>query len=732
MVELPGTRVVIVTPSLLTRGGTEVYLQRLARVQRGLGLSVRYFTQDAPGSITEFEGFPVEACGEVLSEGMSPAAWFRRASGVARLAARVAESADWVEFHRLAPLDLMRALHGRVRQTLFVHTPELTCPALGRFLQRSGKPCDRAPGPGCLGVNAFENCMSKPDGTPFPAMQRLRALTRGPVTRALAAIADLVVFNSASMRDLFLATTGAAVRSAVLHPPLLLHPASCARMPNRLLFVGRLSRPKGAQDAVRAAALVPGSELHIHGEGEDRPLLEALARQHGVHTVFHGHSDDEALAQAYAGASCLLVPSRWYEAWGMVGPEAIASGCPVAAYDSGGIREWLGLEHGRAVPVGDVRALAQAAQEQMARTIDASRWSAQADARWGMGAFERGYQSTLAAKASGLSVLHIQRRPGEGHHSMEVLFEQTRAAMPADVRARVAVCPHPSRGLIPRLRSLLWARSLRADVFHIVGDVHYLAMALSGERTVLTVHDCGVLRGKSGLRRWLLRKLWFAWPVRRAAAVTTISEFSRDELAVVAGIAPERIAVIPNCAGDTFTPAAKQRSSKPMVLLVGTAANKNLLRALPALQGLDALVVVIGRPDAEQASLLKGLDHEVFQNLDVSSMAALYRRAWLLVFASTYEGFGMPIIEAQACGTPVITSSRAPMDEVAGGAALLVQPEATADIRDAVARLLNDVGLREELIEKGLANASRFSATATAAAYASVYHNVMQNAGRAG
>ncbi|MCC7509243.1 MAG: glycosyltransferase [Planctomycetes bacterium] len=732
MVELPGTRVVIVTPSLLTRGGTEVYLRRLARVQRGLGLAVRYFTQDAPGSVTEFEGFPVEACGEVLSEAMSPVSWFQRANGVARLADRIAESADWVELHRLAPLDLMRALKGRVRQLLFLHTPELTCPALGRFLPRSGKLCDRTPGVMCIGVHAMEGCMSKPDGTAFPVQQRLRAFTRGPVTRALAAIADRVVFNSASMRDLFLATTGAAVRSTVLHPPLLLHSASSARVPNRLLFVGRLSRPKGARDAVLAAALIPGSELHIHGDGQDRPSLEILAHQHGVHTVFHGHSDDAALARAYAGASCLLVPSRWYEAWGMVGPEAIASGCPVAAYDCGGIREWLGLEYGRAVPVGDVRALAQAAQTQMARAIDAARWRADAEARWGIAAFERGYLATHAVPAHAPDVLQIQRRPGAGHHSMEVLFEQTRAALPAGVSARVAVCPHPSQGLIPRLRSLLWARSLRADVFHIVGDVHYLALALQGGRTVLTVHDCGVLRGKSGLRRWLLRKLWFAWPVRRAAEVTTISEFSRDELAAVAGIAPDRIAVIPNCAGQAFTPGAEQRSSKPLVLLVGTAANKNLLRVLPALQGLNALVVVIGRPDAEQARLLKHLDHEVLHDLDVSSMAALYRRAWLLVFASTYEGFGMPIIEAQACGTPVVTSSRAPMDEVAGGAALLVQPEDTAAIREAVARLLNDAGLREELIAKGLVNASRFSAIATAAAYADVYRRVLQNAGREG
>lgn len=719
-------RVAIVTPSVQTRGGTEVYLERLIAVQRGLGLQVQIYTQDPPGSVREFGGAPVRSCGSTLSEAMSPLGWFQRAAAVRELAHELAARADRVEYHRLAPLDLMNELKGRLRQVVFVHTPELTCPALGRYLPRSGKPCDRNPGIMCIGVHALEGCMSTPDGTAFPMQQRLRAFTRGPVTRALAGIADLVVFNSAATRDMFLATTGAATRASVLHPPMMMPAAEHARVPNRLLFVGRLNRPKGARDAVLAAAQIPGCELHIHGQGELRPELESLARSRGVSVVFYGHSDERILARAYSEAACLLFPSRLYETWGMVGPEAIACGCPIAAYDSGGIREWMGLEYGRAVPVGDINALAEAARSQMARTIDASIWRAQAELRWGMRAFETGYVGTHALAAGKIDVLHIQRRPGAGHHSMEVLFGQVRDALPRETAVRVAVCPHPSTGLIPRVRSLLWARSLRAGLFHIVGDVHYLALALPRDRTILTVHDCGVLRGKSGLRRLLLRKLWFAWPAQRAAAVTTISAFSRHELSQSAGIPPERITVIPNCVGEGFAPDAAERSPHPTVLLVGTAANKNLARVLPALHGLAVRVALVGRTDAEQQKLLKSLDHENPCDLDASSMAALYRRACVLVFASTYEGFGLPIIEAQACGTPVITSSRPPMDEVAGGAAVLVDPEDAGAIREAVAGLLNDANLREDLAARGLANAARFSPRQTAAGYNEIYRQVLE------
>ncbi|MBX3460143.1 MAG: glycosyltransferase [Planctomycetes bacterium] len=725
-------RIAIVTPSVLTRGGTEVYLQRLIGVQQRLGLEVRLFTQDAPGSVREFQGVPVQPCGRTLSEAMSPIGWFQRASAVRELAHEVAAFAGRVEYHRLAPLDLMSALKGKLRQVVFVHTPELTCPALGRYLPRSGQPCHRNPGIGCIGVHAFEGCMSLPDGTAFPMQQRLRAFTRGPVTRTIAEIADLVVFNSASMRDLFLGTIGAATNAALLHPPLVAQQVAAQRIPSRLLYVGRLSRPKGVRDAVLAAARMAGSELHLHGEGEEQPALEDLASRHGVNAVFHGHSDQHALARAYAEASCLLLPSGLYETWGMVGPEAIAAGCPVAAYDTGGVREWLGLQFGQAVPVGDVDALAAAAQSQSARTIDATKWHEEAHRRWGLEAFERGYLRTFVSLPPKAKVVHIQRKPGMGHHSMEVLFEQVRAASEPDLKPRVAVCPHPSRGLIPRLRALAWARGLKADLYHIAGDVHFLALTLPGARTVLTVHDCGVLRGKSGLRRWLLRKLWFSLPAARVAAISTISAFSRDELATVAGVPADAITVVPNCANPEFAPDPAARATAPTLLLVGTAANKNLSRTLPALHGLDVKVMVVGRLDDGQERLARGLDLQAIENLDASSMAALYRRAWALMFASTYEGFGMPIIEAQACGTPVVTSQVMPMSEVAGGAALLVDPNDTGAIREAVARVLNDAGLRRDLSEKGLANAARFTPQATAAAYAALYRSVLEKVGREG
>jgi glycosyltransferase involved in cell wall biosynthesis len=103
-----------------------------------------------------------------------------------------------------------------------------------------------------------------------------------------------------------------------------------------------------------------------------------------------------------------------------------------------------------------------------------------------------------------------------------------------------------------------------------------------------------------------------------------------------------------------------------------------------------------------------------------------YRRCDFVIFASLYEGFGLPILEAQATGRPVITSNRSSMPEVAGEGALFVDPESVVSIRSAVDSLLHDEGLRISLIEKGYQNVKRFHPNVIAAKYAAVYERILQ------
>src|SRR5690606_29293002 len=131
---------------------------------------------------------------------------------------------------------------------------------------------------------------------------------------------------------------------------------------------------------------------------------------------------------------------------------------------------------------------------------------------------------------STIAVAYFQRKWVSGAYSLERLFADVRDALPEDVQPFVQVAPCQSRGLWRRVWNLVAAALHQRDVNHVTGDVHYLTLLLDRCRTVLTIHDCGVLESSRGLRHWLLRLFWFWLPVRRAAIVTVVSEASKRAL----------------------------------------------------------------------------------------------------------------------------------------------------------------------------------------------------------
>src|SRR5690606_36261075 len=162
------------------------------------------------------------------------------------------------------------------------------------------------------------------------------------------------------------------------------------------------------------------------------------------------------------------------------------------------------------------------------------------------------------------------------------------------------------------------------------------------------------------------------------------------------------------------------------LLQVGTGANKNLARVIEACSGLPLTLVIVGRlsPSARRRLRELGVAHENAWELTDAGLLEAYRRCHALIFASTYEGFGMPIIEAQAVGRPVITSRLCSMPEASGGAACLVDPFDVADIRRGIRRLLEDPEYARTLVRFGYENAARYTPERVAAAYAELYRGV--------
>ncbi|SDX84025.1 glycosyltransferase family 4 protein [Citreimonas salinaria] len=335
--------------------------------------------------------------------------------------------------------------------------------------------------------------------------------------------------------------------------------------------------------------------------------------------------------------------------------------------------------------------------------------------------------------ADPLKVVLLMRAPQGRSFSVEAVFTTVADHMPDDIEASYDVSPHVSKGILRRLRAAFHARRAArgADVAHVTGDTHFVALALPRRRTVLTVHDCEFLDRSRGIKRFILWLFWMWWPVRHAAAITVVSETSKAQLLQWLRLDPARIEVVENPLSKRLPRSERPLDmQRPRLLMIGTEAHKNIARVAEAVADLPVTLAVIGRlPDELRARIgALGVPLDARFDLSDAELAEAYARADILMFPSLSEGFGLPIIEAQSVGRPVVTSDRSPMREVAGDAALLVDPVDPDTIRAAVVRLMKEPDLVPRLVADGLLNVNRFAPSLAAERYAQIYRRVAEQA----
>lgn len=326
-------------------------------------------------------------------------------------------------------------------------------------------------------------------------------------------------------------------------------------------------------------------------------------------------------------------------------------------------------------------------------------------------------------------ITYFYRQAGHAF-SMEEVFATVRAELDVAYAQQAFFCPH--RRAAP---GVMWANSRQARraasaINHITGEVHYLALALPQQGLVLTIHDTGDTNAFHGWKQWVFRQLWYVQPVKRAAAVTFISEHAQRSVEALVGFPIPQGRVIPDPVSARFQFAPKAfPSAKPRILCIGTKPNKNLERLAEALRGLDVELRIIGQLRAEQQAALvaHAIDYTSVQGLRAEAIVAEYERADIVSLISTFEGFGLPIVEAQAVGRPVITSNIEPLTETAADGALLVDPFDVAAMRAGFQQLLCNAALRARLIAAGRRNVERFSAKSIARQYEAVYRSVSSN-----
>jgi len=290
-------------------------------------------------------------------------------------------------------------------------------------------------------------------------------------------------------------------------------------------------------------------------------------------------------------------------------------------------------------------------------------------------------------------------------------------------------------------------RRRRLDLCHYTNAVAPLWQSVP---YILTIHDASLfLQPQHHPRaRHLTMRLFLPWVARRAAAIITVSEHARRDLLHILRLPPEKVRVVYEAAPQWFRPVLdaqkkqhlreKYKLPEQFILYVGTLEpRKNLHRLIQALSkvhqsGFKLPLILAGArgwmmEDFERRVAALQLQRSVryLGYVPTADLPGLYSLCTIFAFPSLYEGFGLPPLEAMACGAPVLTSNRSSLQEICGEAALLVNPLCVDDIAAGIRTLLDDRELRLELSHRGQQRARSFSWARAAQETTAVYNQAL-------
>lgn len=280
-------------------------------------------------------------------------------------------------------------------------------------------------------------------------------------------------------------------------------------------------------------------------------------------------------------------------------------------------------------------------------------------------------------------------------------------------------------------KSLLELRKIKADLYHITGDIHYLTLFLPKNKSILTIHDIGrYTRDLNGLKKRIYKIVWITLPIYFSRAIFFSSEVTKKRVQRVTSLDKKLNFVAKVCSNLEFKNAElTKKKEKSYVLHVGTAEHKNLFTVIEALEKIECKLLIVGELTESDFSNLKEkeIEFENYINVDKKELEGLYLKADLVTFPSLHEGFGLPIIEGQASRTPVITSNFSPMSEVAGKGAILIDPLDVNSMTESIKRVLSDIEFTRKLVMRGLDNAKLYSAEAVASKHLEYYKWILDS-----
>lgn len=327
-----------------------------------------------------------------------------------------------------------------------------------------------------------------------------------------------------------------------------------------------------------------------------------------------------------------------------------------------------------------------------------------------------------------VSVHLIFRKKLPQYNSIEELFGWLIPQFRGEVEIDRIELPYSGAGIRSIIGNIRYIRkkNFKNNIVHITGHENYIA-PFCGRNCILTIHDIGSAFTGNAAKRLIIKIVWFWIPALFVKKITVISEFSAQEVKKLIPYAQHKIKVIHNpVSPELVYNSGNFNTEKPVILFLGTKPNKNLERTIDALAGLSCSLVIIGQLSPLQLEKLNksGIEFINESFIPYKKIIEHYRNCHLVLFPSLYEGFGLPVIEAQAIGRPIITSNVASIPEVAGRGALLVNPEKINEIRYAVSKVTNNKILRDQLTKDGITNVQKFKSSYIAKKYIHVYNEL--------
>lgn len=324
-----------------------------------------------------------------------------------------------------------------------------------------------------------------------------------------------------------------------------------------------------------------------------------------------------------------------------------------------------------------------------------------------------------------MKILYLHRSKNFGGYSFEELF--------STIKNNIKNCDimdfydKTYNGFFKNISAV---KKIDTDIYHITGGIGYYSLFLPTNKTIVTIHDTNHYEDDlKGLKKLVFGYLIYKLPYKNSKFITVVSNHTKNRLVKLFNFNPTKIKVIPNCYPTNFCFSQKEANGSVFkILQIGTKKIKNLERLILAIKGLNVELTIIGKVNNKISTLLKENDINWVNKFDLSQeeIYTEYKNTDLVTLISLCEGFGLPIIEAQIIGRPVITSNRCSMPEVANNSAHIVDPYNIEEIRLGIEKIINDDKYRNLLIEKGLKNVTNYSPNHIASLYENLYKETLK------